>query len=215
MFNLSNIMRKTTLLACCLVGLIVVVALILSVKTNSQQRNVLNQKDKGELLKRVEKSAEIPFNTIDDNDTPLRITEATVKEISGEDFTRLTGKTTDLAVVSSFPEVKLINTSEKTITSFFVIVRNAATKSMRGFRQSNVSIAPGQSYEVKREHFVDPKKEMFSDGKGARQTLEQPKMDSEKFWLDFGKSPDVFITIPEVTFEDRGKWQFKEGGKIK
>ena len=51
MFKLLDIRRRTILFACFLIGLIAVVALTLSVRTNSQQMKVLNQKDKSELLK--------------------------------------------------------------------------------------------------------------------------------------------------------------------
>lgn len=215
MFKLFDARRKTILFACCLVGLFAVVALTLSAKTNSQQRQVLNPKDKNELLKQVESSVDIPFNAIENDDSPFKITEATVKEVSGSDFTKLTGKTTDLITVSSYPEVELINTSDKTITSFFIVVRNAETHGVRGFIQSKVSIAPGQNYTVKREHFASSMKTMVADNNGVRETLVQPKFDSEKFWIDWEKSADVFATVTDVTFEGGSKWRVKEGGKVK
>lgn len=215
MSKLFNTTRKTILFACCLVGLFTVVAFTLSVKTNSQQRQVPNPKDKTELLKQVENSAEIAFNAVENDDSPFKITEATVKEISGSDFTRLTGKTTDLATVSSFPEIKLTNTSNKTITSFFVVIRNAETHGVRGFIQSKVSIAPGQNYTVKREHFASSVKTTVADNQGVRENWVQPKFDSEKFWIDWEKSPDVFATVPDVTFEDGSNWRVKEGGKVR
>lgn len=191
---------------CCLVGLFVVIALTLDVKTNSQQRQVLNLKEKGELLKQVENSAEIPFNVIEDEDSPFKITEAKVKEISGSEFTKLTGKTTDLATVMSFPEVKLINTSGKTITSFWLAVRNTETKSVRGFIQYKISVSPGQNYTVSRDNFASPRQVTVSDSEGVRKEWSHQKWDSEKLWLDFAKNPNVFVAIGHVTFDDGSEW---------
>lgn len=207
--------RKVALLASCFAGLIVIVALTMSVTTNSQQKRTLNPKDSTDLLKRVENSADVPFNAVENDDSPFRIIEAKVKEISGSDFTNLTGKTTDLISVSSFPEVKLTNTSNKTIKSFFIVIRNAETHGIRGFIQSKVAIAPGQDYTVKREHFASAVKTTVADDKGVRENWTQPKFDSERFWIDWEKSPDVFVTVTDVTFTDESTWRVKEGGKVR
>lgn len=215
MFKLSNINRKTTLFACCLVVLIAVVALTLSVKTNSQQRSVLNQKDKSDLLKQVENSTERPFKVAGNDDSPFRIVHATVKEISGSEFTRLTGKTTDLVTVSSVPEVKLTNISGKTITEFIMVIRNPETQSTRVVVQNKVSIAPGGDYTFKREHFVKPEKETVADKDGVRQKFAQPKLDSEKYWLQYPMQSGIFATVGKVTFEDGSSWMIQEGGEIR
>src|SRR5947209_6646899 len=200
MAKLFSLNRKTVLLACCLVALLSAVALALNIRTNKQTQ-VLNQTGKGTLLEQVESSSDIPFNVVENDDSPFKIIEAKVKEISGPEFTKLTGKTTSLSIVSSVPEVKLVNTSGKTITSFFIVVRNAKTRSVRGFIQSKVSVAPGQSYTVKREDFARPEKVTVSDKNGVRQTWVQPKFDSEKYWLDFEKSHDVFVSVAQVMLD--------------
>lgn len=215
MFKLSNTRHKTILFACCLVGLLALVGITLSVETNSQQLQVPNQKEKDKLLERVKSSAEIPFNVIENDDSPFRIIEAKSKEISGAEFTRLTRKTTDYATVMSVPEVKLLNTSGKTITSFYLIVRNAETQSVRGFIKSKVSVAPGETYTVTRDYFARPQKVTVSDSEGARQKWVQPEWDSEKVWLEFKKSPDVFVTVGQVTFADGSQWIVSEGGRVK
>lgn len=215
MVKLFSVSRKTIALSSCLICLLSAGAIAISVKTSSQQSQAPNQKDKDALLKRIESSPEIPFNAVENDDSPFKITEARVKEISGSEFTRLTGKTTDLITVSSVPEVELTNTSEKTITSFFMVIRNAKTRSVRGFIQSKVSVAPGQVYLVKRERFANPEKVMVADNNGVRQTWVQPKFDSEKYWLEFEKSPDVFVTVAQVTFDDGSEWMVKEGGKVR
>ncbi|MGI8849433.1 MAG: hypothetical protein ACR2HT_04635 [Pyrinomonadaceae bacterium] len=215
MFKLSDIGRKTILLVYFLVGLIAVIALILIVQINSQQSQVFTQKEKDKLIKQIESSAEVPFNVVGNDDSPFRIVEAKTKEISGVEFTRLTQKTTDFSTVMSVPEVKLMNTSGKTITSFYLLVHNAETHSARGFINSAVSIAPGETYIITRDYFAKPKKSTVSDSNGAEQNREQTEWDSEEFWLKFNKSPDVFVTVGQVTFQDGSQWVAGERERVK
>jgi hypothetical protein len=210
-----NVNHRKIFFALCFASLLLAITLSLSVRTNSQQLHSLNQPDKPTLLSQVESAAEVPFNVVENDDSPFKITEAKVKEISGPEFTKLTGKTTDLVTVSSVPEVKLINTSGKTITSFFMVIRNAKARSVCGFIQSKVSIAPGQSYTVERERFANPEKVTMADNNGVRQIWVQPKFDSERYWLDFEKSPDVFVTVAQVSFDDGTEWRVKEGGRVR
>lgn len=215
MFKLFNTRRKTILFAGGSVFLFFVVALVLSVKTNSQQLQVPNQKDKDILIAQVEKSAEQSLKVVENDDSPLRIVEAKAKEVNGSDFTKLTGKTTDLAVVSSVPEVKLTNTSGKTIIGFIFAIREPKTKTLQTLNQEKISIAPGETYVIKREHFVAPEKLTVADSRGTRQKLVQPKIDSEKYWIDFAGRSDFFVTVGMVYFDDGSKWMIKEGGEIK
>lgn len=215
MFNLFNTTRKIILFACCFVLVLFAVALTLNVKTSSQQLQVPSQKDKEALLKQIEESTDYPFNVDDNENSPLKITNAKVKEISGAEFTKLTGKTTNLTTVTSVPEIQLMNVSDKTIKAFFVAVRDVKNKSVRGFTQFKVSIAPGETYTVHREHFSNPESVSVSDENGVRPSLNQPKLDSEKLWLNSEKSPDVFTLIARVLFEDNSQWKVEEGGKIR
>lgn len=215
MFKLSNTTHKTIVFACCVIGLLAFVGAISNVETNSQQLQVLSQNEKDKLFERIRSSAETPFNVIENDDSPFRIIEAKSKEISGEEFTRLTRKTTDLTTVMSVPEVTLLNTSEKTITSFYLGVRNAETQSVRSFIKSKVSVAPGEVYTVTRDYFARPQKVTVSDSKGPRQKWVQPEWDSEKFWLEFKKSPDVFVSVGQVSFADGSEWIVSEGGRVK
>jgi hypothetical protein len=106
MFRLFKTTRKTILFASCFVFVFFAVALTLSVKTSSQQRQTLNEKDKEEAIGQIAKSVDQPLRILENEDSPLRISQATVKEISGSDFTKLTGKTTDLPNVASLSRGK-------------------------------------------------------------------------------------------------------------
>jgi len=197
------------------VSLLVVVALTVAVKTNSQQRQVLNANSKDALLKQVEASIEQPLRVAGNDNCPLRIVQATVKEISGADFTRLTGKTTDLVTVSTNPEVKLLNTSGKTITGFVIAIRDPQSQTTTTLVNLKASIASGETYIVKREQFVKPEKATVASDGQVRETLIQPKMDSEKYWLQFASRSDIFVTVGAVMLNDGSRWMIKDGGEVK
>lgn len=207
--------RKTVMFAASLVCLLSVIALTVAVKTNSQQRQVLNQNSKDTLLKQVENSMDLPLRVAGNENCPFRIIQATVKEISGSDFTRLTGKTTDLVTVSSNPEVKLVNTSGKTITGFVIAIRDPQSQTTSTLVNLKASIPPGESYIVKREQFVKSEKATVASGGQVRETLVQPKMDSEKYWLQFAGRSDIFITVGAVMLNDGSRWMIKDGGDVK
>jgi hypothetical protein len=214
MSRILELNRKTLVFACCLVLLLSAVALAIGVQTKNQKR--LNQKVKQDLLEKIEKSPEQSLRVVENDDSPLRIVQAAVKEAEGSEYTKLTGRTTELAAVPTVPEARLFNSSGKTITSFAIAVRNPHSRSIRGFIQRSVSIAPGETYTVERQHFLNPDKITVPDGeRGVRQKLVLPKLDSEKFWINFGKRSDLFITIGRVQFDDASTWTLEEGGEIR
>lgn len=214
MLKLFDTKRKTILFVCCLIGLLGITGVFLSLRTNSQQLQVSNEKEKNEMVERIEKSADQQVRVLENNDSPVRITETKVKEITGSEFTRLTGKTTDLATVSSVPEVKVINNSGKTVTGFILAIRDPKSRTLRTFSPYKVSMAPGETYTVRQDQFVISGKTTVADDQGVRQELIKPKMDSEKFWITFAERSDFFVTVGMVFFEDQSKWMIQEGGEI-
>jgi hypothetical protein len=207
--------RKTILVAGASLCLFSIIALTLGFKTNSQQPQVLSKNNKDSLIRYVENSQDLPLRVAENDDCPLRIVQATVKEIPGSDFSMLTGRTTDLVTVSSVPEVKLLNTSGETITGFVVVVREPQLRITRGFVQEKISIDPGESYLIKRQHFVKSEKTTIASANGpARQSTVLPGLDSEEYWLKFGGS-DVFVTIGKVTFKSGSSWLIKEGSEVR
>ncbi|HYP26447.1 MAG TPA: hypothetical protein VE262_07010 [Blastocatellia bacterium] len=216
MTTLLNKTPKKFLLAGCVVFLLLALTFALSVRTNSQHLQALNQKANNDALERIEKSADHSLRVVGNDDSPFRIVGVKVKEVSGSRFTKLTGSKTDLERVSSVPEVELVNTSDKTITGFVLAIRAPHSRITRTLAQRKVSIAPGETYVVKREHFVNPEKVTVADGNGeVRQTFIQPKMDSERYWLHFAGRSDIFITVGSVSFDGGSGWRIKEGGEIR
>src|ERR1044071_7645704 len=105
MATILNWNRKRILLTSCLVSLLLAVTFALTVITHSQQLQVLNEEAKNAALEQIENSVDQPLRIAGNDDSPFTIVEARVKEVSGAQFTRLTGRTTDLVTVSSVPEV--------------------------------------------------------------------------------------------------------------
>lgn len=208
--------RRTMMFASCsLFVLSIVVALSINLRTRSQQPTVPSQPSKDHLLRFVENSPELPLRVAGNENCPFRITQATVKQISGPDFSKLTARTTDLPVVSSIPQVSVINTSSQTVTGFVLVVRNPEVRFSRGFVQQKVSIAPGETYLIKREHFVGPQQRTIARAnEPTRQVFSRPGFDSEDFWLQFGSS-ELFVTIGKVNFLDGTSWMIQEGGEVK
>ena len=217
MNRLPQAARRTILFAGCAICLLSIVAVSVNLRTHSQQPNVPSQANKDSLLKFVESSPELPLKIAGNNDCPFRILQATVKKVSGSEFSRLTGRTTNQATVSTVPEVKLVNTSQQTITSFLLVVRDPQSRTSRGFVQQKVSIGPGETYLVKRDHFVNPERQTIAaTNQPARQTVAQPGLASDKYWLQFdGALDEVFVTVGKVTFSDGATWLIQEGGDVK
>lgn len=206
--------RGAIAVACCLLLALSAAAFTFTTGTSSQHSQGAGVKET--LLKQIEESPEQPLRILGNDDSPLKLIEANVKEIPGSFFTRLTGRTTDLAVISSVPEARVVNASEQTVTRFMLFVRDPRSRTTRGIVQSKIALKPGETYLVSRDHFVDPEKITMAgeDGK-ARQMLVRPGLDSEKRWIQFAARPDLFVTIAKVDFEDGSSWVIKEGGEVK
>lgn len=206
---------RVWLLVCSTVALIAVIA-TLTVRTSTHQLQLAKQSEKDVLLNQIAARPVQPLRAIGNDDCPLRIVEANVKEIAGVEFTKLTGKTTDLGMVSSVPEVTLVNVSGRLVTRFMIAIRDPQSRTTRVFIQNKISIPPAATYVVKRENFVDPKRATIPNGDGTfRHTKVQPQLDSEGYWLQFAGRSQVFITVGEVTFADGSGWKIKEGGEVK
>lgn len=216
MNRVLNMNRNKVLLACCAVSLLFVAIVALSIRTHSQQLQARDQNARNDPLEQLENSLDQPLRIAGNDDCPFRILEAKTRRVSGSEFTKLTGRTTDLASVASVPEVTLVNNFGKTITAFVLAIRDPKTRATRGFVQRKVSIGPGETYIVKREHFVDSEKQTVADEKGAvREKWILPKMDSEKYWIQFPGQAEMFITVGQVSFADGSSWMIKQGGEVK
>lgn len=213
--SLTTLTRRSILISCSLMAVALCALFLLSVRTSTQKPQVLNEKDKDALIQQIENSVDQPLKFVGNEDCPLKIVQATVKEIPGYEFTRLTRKTTDLVTVSSVPEVRLLNTSERTIAGFVLAVRHPQSDMNRGVVLPKASIPPAGTYEVNRKDFVSPEKLTVTDDGQIHQKLVQPKLDKEKYWIQFAQRSDVFVFVSMIVFDDGSEWKAKRGGELK
>lgn len=208
--------NRRIVLASVIIAVVGAITFGLSLRTTSQQLKPTASDVVDNLSQQVERSADQPLRIVENDDAPLRIVEAKVKEISGPEFSKLTGKRTDLLAVCSVPEVRLLNSSAKTITQFVLAVRDPTSRTTRGIVHSKLSIAPGSTFTVPRELFV--RREWTSavepDGE-VKVKRAQPEASSERFWISFAGRSQLFVTVGEVEFQDGSSWKVKEGGDIK
>lgn len=214
MTKLFHVNRKTISIAGCLVFLLSAVAVALNINNHQQSRDS-NRRGQNEIVRQIQELPDQSLRILGNDDCPLRITEARVKEIPGALFTRLTGRVTNLATVSSLPEATLVNTSGQTVTKFFLAIRDPRSRSTRGLIRE-ATIQPGESLVMNREDFVSPDRVTVADGNGqVRQRMVAPGMDSENRWIGFAARHDLFITIVRVEFEDGSSWMIREGGEVR
>jgi hypothetical protein len=199
------------------VGLLGAITFGISLRTSSQQLKPTTPDAAADnLSQQIEKSADQPLRVLENDDAPLRVIEAKVKEISGSEFTKLTGKKTDLLAVCSVPEVRLLNSSGKTITQFVLAVRNPASKTTRGIVHSQLSLAPGSTFTVGRQFFVRQEwTSTLEPGGQVKVSRERPEISSERYWISFAERSQLFVTVGEVEFQDGTRWRVKEGGDIR
>ena len=198
-----------------IVAVLVAISYGLSFRIPTQQLHPAASPVADAVSQQVEKSVDHALRVLENDDAPLRILEARVKEINGHDFQQLTGKNTDLTTVCSVPEVRLLNSSSKTITEFFLAVRDPKSKSTRGTLRTQLSIDAGETFTIARDSFVRREWVSTMDKEGKAKAQLQSPMKSEKFWISFAERGDLFITVVSVKFQDGSGWKVKEGGDIK
>lgn len=208
--------NRRIVFASVIVALVGAITFGLSLRTTSQQLKPTASDVVDNLSQQVERSADQPLRVVENDDAPLRIVEAKVKEISGPEFSKLTGKKTDLLAVCSVPEVRLLNSSGKTITQFVLAVRNPSSRTTRGIVHSKLSILPGATLTVPREIFVRREWTSAVEPSGEIKVKRtQSEVSSDRYWISFAERSQLFVTVGEVEFKDGTNWKLKEGGDIK
>jgi hypothetical protein len=105
--------RRRITIAIAIIGLLGAVTFGLGLRTRSQSLQLTASKGSDNELQQVENSTDQALRVVENDDSPLRILDAKVKEIPGPEFIKLTGKRTELPAVCSVPEVKLLNSRQR------------------------------------------------------------------------------------------------------
>jgi hypothetical protein len=190
-----------------LISIVALAFLMGFVSLNTRSISSNSEQQKSKVLKQIEALNSVRINADNQEGCKLYIQEATVKEISAEDFKILVGEPSRHFRESTYPEATLLNDSGKTIKSFAVVVQSAADKS-RGGRilfKKELSILPGAIFQVRSSDWLlADRVTVESEGKFINK-IQQPPMDSAKSWIP-GASSDLKLTIALVEFDDGTKW---------
>lgn len=174
---------------------------------NAQTVANSNERQKRKIIKKIKASQSLQIYSDNSHGSPLYIQEASVKEISGDDFTILAGEASKNIKQATFPDVTLVNSSGKTIRSFAIAVKSSVDKPKSGYilLKNNLSISPNSTFSVASSEW--PKAERGSIQKGDRfiYGLQRPELDSAKSWIP-GAASDLRVTVGFLEFEDGTRW---------
>jgi hypothetical protein len=170
-----------------------------------------DQEQKKRISKQIDVASAVPIHADNSQGCLLFIQEASVKEISGEDYKILVGEAPRHFKETTYPEITMVNSSSKTITSFILMIRSAAEqpRSGHGVYKKNLAIAPGSSFKVTPGEWLKPDRVTIQKEGKFVNVLQQPLLDSSKFWIP-GSASDLKVTIGLVDFEDGTRWIIPE-----
>ena len=174
---------------------IILVAVIVAVSLFLRRSNVSVSAESAYVQQNITKAdfislADFAVRPEQDDDAPLKIVEAKVHVISGEEYRRLTGQPGRVGEVISAPHVVLQNESNKTVTALTLIINDKGAGTKFGIYIREQSIKPGQRFTVRSENFVRV------GGNPAT---------NPKFWLDAADKTQVVVRVVAY-FDDGSKW---------
>lgn len=197
--SLRIVVIITTLTVLVLVG----VAFAQTLRTGNQISPAITKDDP--LVEQVKNSANQPIGILQDDDTPLKITEATVKEVSAADFQKLTSEKSDLQSVMSVPTATMVNVSDKTITKVMFNIYDSATDRGQGIYMRGLSIKPGDTFRISPDNFLKQDMTTTVNEKNEILTSVNPSLKNKNAWLPFADKAQVQVRVA-VDFEDGTKW---------
>ena len=200
---LSRQLRSRSAVILAIAAIVLLVFLVSVGRTLRRKAGIQAPKDP--LIERVEKAPMTPIRIQQDDDAPLRILEAKVHEVSGVDYERITGEKTDLPSVISAPEVKVINTSNKTVKRILLVVDDPSAEKSQGINKGGLAIAPGDTFTIVPGNFVKVEYTTAVDENGKLTSGEREPIRSKKFWLPFPDRTRLQVRVG-VEFNDGTRW---------
>jgi hypothetical protein len=196
--NLASSKFKVVLVLTMFVILSVVGIVIAQKIVKTEQLPILT-KDKENLIDKIKLSPDYPVKIKQDSTSLIQIIEATVKEITAEDYEKLTGLKTEGTFVS-LPEVKIINNSEKKIIGLTFITRDSISNSARAIIMKDISVPPSQSFILRRGATIKYQPEFSADEEGKVREITKDVMTTENYWRKTSK--DNLTVSVVATLED-------------
>lgn len=153
----------------------------------------------------VEALNPVPIYADNSQGSPISIQDASVREISGDEFTKIVGEPSRHYRYSTFPEVNLLNTSGRTIRSFAIAIKNEAEKKGYMFLKGKLSLLPGATYKVNPFQWIKAERSsMLKEGKYVS-VMQKPSVESSKYWM-IGSPSDLKVVVGMVEFDDGSRW---------
>jgi hypothetical protein len=170
-------------------------ALPLGQKQESQKNTILKYETISEDVPKSTFTGEKDFSiqAEQDEDAPLKIVDAKVRVISGDQYEELTSDKAKFGEVVSIPTVTLKNVSDKTIVGLTLMIVDNAANMKHGFYIKEQSIKPGQELIILPENLV---------------RIGENPAKNPKFWLDAADKSKVKVRVVAF-FEDGSMWANK------
>jgi hypothetical protein len=170
------------------------------------QQSISAQQSNNDLLKKLKSDPGMPLAINNSLEAPVVIIEAFSKEISSADFRVLTGSSAKSEVSISFPEVKMLNTSGKVITSFSLVMQmKDSSGSFYWTRLSGLEIEPNDSFSVTSSQWVGSMSVRTRDGKVEKVARD---LTASEMWVP-GYSSAASVFIVDMKFSDGTEWKVK------
>lgn len=179
------------------------VAVERTIRARMQSASATSKKDA--LVEQIEKSPDYSLRIQQDEDTPLRILEAKVKEISAADYEKLTANKSDHPAIISAPEVRMLNVSGKTINRVMLMVRDVSADRSTGLMRHNLSISSGAAFTIFPADFVKPDYLTTVEESGKTSSSVKAPMKHKNFWLPFADKSQLQVRVG-VEFQDGTRW---------
>lgn len=151
-------------------------------------------KKKARMIEKIKRSPSVATR-VADSEAPLVVRESNSKEIRNSDYHELVGRTTPSERVSSFPEVKLFNGSDKRVTAFTLLLEKVGTSNLYFIKSAKISILPREDYVVSSFRWIQ-----------WQRSDQPPDFDSAEIWL-IGGADEFIVRVGMVQFEDGSKWE--------
>lgn len=210
--NLKSV-RSKLIVSITFVSILLLVGITIAQTVKNVNRFDTVKTEKDILVEKIEKSPDFSIKIQQDDDAPLKILEAKVKEIPSQDFEKLTSVKSNNQSVISAPTVKMLNVSDKTISRVMLVVNDPVTAHTKGIAMRGLRILPGATFEIVPGNFVKGESFTTVDENGKVNTSFREAMESNKFWLPFSDKTQIQVRVG-VEFEDGSEWfnQNQRGG---
>jgi hypothetical protein len=151
-------------------------------------------------------------------DSPVTILDSNSTEISRSTLRKLTGTETSAAKAVSYPQVTLLNNSDRAVKEVLLLLTNKATGTRTRLKVGGINIAPHETYVVEREKWMVPALIGVKSPKAGEQprTLSMKdvlRYDSNRAWM-LGGAADLSVMVALVEQDNGKRWDILRGAKI-